>query len=67
MSHTGSYSKSLNNLTETLDEDGFPCENLERLEQSFVFDSLKEIFSMQKFEISAINFSAYGASFVSRG
>ena len=50
-------------FAETLDEDGFPCENLERLEQ-FVFDSLKEIFSIQQFEIVAVNFSAYGASFV---
>src|ERR1700722_7796462 len=48
---------------ETLDEDGFPCENLESLEL-FVFDSLKEIFIMQKFEIVAVNFSAYGASLV---
>jgi len=50
-------------FAETLDEDGFPCENLESLEL-FVFDSLKEIFSLQKFKIVAINFSAYGASFV---
>ena len=48
---------------ETLDEDGFPCENLESLEL-FVFDSLKEIFSIQKFEIVAVNFSAYGASLI---
>ncbi len=50
-------------FAETLDEDGFPCENLESLEL-FVFDSLKEISSMQKFGIVAVNFSAYGASFV---
>src|ERR1700759_5382391 len=50
-------------FAETLDEDGFPCENLERL-KLFVFDSLKEIFSLQKFEIVAVNFSAYGASLV---
>jgi sugar (pentulose or hexulose) kinase len=50
-------------FAETLDEDGFPCEDFERLEQ-FVFDSLKEIFTMQQFEIVAVNFSAYGASFV---
>lgn len=50
-------------FAETLDEDGFPCENLESL-QSFVFDSLKEIFSLQLYKIAAINFSAYGASFV---
>jgi len=48
---------------ETLDEDGFPCENLERL-RLFVFDSLEEIFSLQKYKIAAVNFSAYGASFV---
>jgi sugar (pentulose or hexulose) kinase len=50
-------------FAETLDEDGFPCENIESL-QFFVFDSLKEIFSILKFEIVAVNFSAYGASLV---
>ena len=50
-------------FAETKDEDGFPCENLETLRLS-VFDSLKEIFSLEKFKIQAINFSAYGASLV---
>ncbi|HET7003327.1 MAG TPA: FGGY family carbohydrate kinase [Puia sp.] len=50
-------------FTESLDEDGFPCENLGTL-QSFVLDSLREIFSLQKYKIVAVNFSAYGASFV---
>jgi sugar (pentulose or hexulose) kinase len=45
-------------FTETIDEDGDVCENLESLRLS-VFDSLREVF-----EIKAINFSAYGASFV---
>jgi sugar (pentulose or hexulose) kinase len=48
---------------ETVDEDGFACENLESLRLS-VFDSLNEIFRMGQFEIRAINFSAYGASLV---
>ncbi|HZX58299.1 MAG TPA: FGGY family carbohydrate kinase, partial [Mucilaginibacter sp.] len=48
---------------ETVDEDGFPCENLESLRQS-VFDSLNEISKLKKFEIKAVNFSAYGASLV---
>src|SRR5690606_7351256 len=48
---------------ETLDEDGFPCENLESLRLS-VFDSLNEVFRKSEFEIKAINFSTYGASFV---
>jgi sugar (pentulose or hexulose) kinase len=48
---------------ETADEDGFPCENLELLER-WVLDSVKEIFSLDEFQIRAINFSAYGASLV---
>ncbi|MXV17887.1 FGGY-family carbohydrate kinase [Hufsiella ginkgonis] len=48
---------------ETVDEDGDPCENLESLRLS-VFDSLREVFKKKEFEIKAINFSAYGASFV---
>jgi sugar (pentulose or hexulose) kinase len=50
-------------FTETIDEDGFPCENLESLCRS-VFDSLKEIFSLKQFIIKAVNFSTYGASLV---
>ena len=50
-------------FTETEDEDGDPCENLESL-RLYVFDSLREVLKMQEFEIKAINFSAYGASFV---
>lgn len=48
---------------ETVDEDGFPCDNLESLRLS-IFDSLHEVFRKQEFEIKAINFSTYGASFV---
>jgi sugar (pentulose or hexulose) kinase len=50
-------------FNETADEDGFPCENLESLRQS-VFDSLNEVSKLKKFAIKAVNFSAYGASFV---
>jgi sugar (pentulose or hexulose) kinase len=50
-------------FTETIDEDGFPCENLEKLTVS-VFESLKEIFSLKKFKVTAVNFSTYGASLV---
>ena len=48
---------------ETVDEDGFPCENLESLRLS-VFDSLHEVFRRAEFDIKAINFTSYGASFV---
>ena len=50
-------------FTETADEDGDPCENLESLRLS-VFDSLREIFRRKQFEVKAINFSTYGASLV---
>lgn len=48
---------------ETVDEDGFACENLGSL-TLFIFDSLNEISKLKEFKIKAINFSAYGASFV---
>jgi sugar (pentulose or hexulose) kinase len=56
------YEKSAR-FSETVDEDGFPCENIEILRLS-VFDSLNEVFSLKQFNIKAVNFSAYGASFV---
>lgn len=48
---------------ETTDEDGDACENLESLRLS-VFDSLHEVFRREEFEVKAINFTSYGASFV---
>ena len=48
---------------ETVDEDGDACENIESLRLS-VFDSLRSVFGKKAFELKAVNFSAYGASFV---
>jgi sugar (pentulose or hexulose) kinase len=50
-------------FTETHDEDGDTCENLDSLRLS-VFDSLREIFKHKEFDLKAVNFSTYGASFV---
>lgn len=50
-------------FTETADEDGDACENLESLRLS-VFDSLMEVFKRKDIEVKAINFSTYGASLV---
>ena len=50
-------------FVETVDEDGEPCENLESLRSS-VYDSLQQVSKMDEYEIKAINFSTYGASFV---
>lgn len=50
-------------FTETLDEDDEACENLESLRLS-VFDSLSEVLRNPQYELKAINFATYGASFV---
>lgn len=50
-------------FVETVDEDGEACENLESLRSS-VYDSLHQVTKMKEFQIKAINFSSYGASFV---
>jgi sugar (pentulose or hexulose) kinase len=50
-------------FNEIVDEDGFACENLEALKKS-VLDSLNEVKRLKEFRLEAVNFSAYGASFV---
>lgn len=50
-------------LDETLDEDGFACEDVQALTQ-WTKDSFEKIGKEKKFKIKAVNFSAYGASFV---
>lgn len=48
---------------EVLDEDGFPCEDVHAL-TNWVKDTFSHVMGMAEFEIMAVNFSAYGASFV---
>src|SRR5215204_2944362 len=48
---------------ETKDEDGDPCEDLTLLTE-WIKKSLQTVALVKNFEIKAINFSAYGASFV---
>lgn len=50
-------------LPETRDEDGFPCEDLNNL-WSWITDVLVTVGKVETFDLRAINFSAYGASFV---
>ena len=50
-------------IPETKDEAGDDCEDLGKL-TSWVKDSLHDLFHQTSFEIRAINFCAYGASFV---
>jgi len=51
------------NLAETVDEDGFACEDLDSLKH-FVLNTMRSIFSDPNFDIKAVNFSSYGASLV---
>jgi len=50
-------------FAESKDEDGFPCDDLEKL-NNFVFESLRRVLSNSEFELKGLNFTAYGASFV---
>ena len=50
-------------LPETIDEDGFPCEDLNLLTR-WIRDTWDEIKALPGYNIVAINFSGYGASFV---
>lgn len=50
-------------FNEIVDEDGFACENLDALKKA-VFDALNEVSRLDQFDVKAVNFSAYGASFV---
>ena len=50
-------------LPETQDEDGFPCEDVHAL-TDWVRTSFENILVDERFEVKAVNFSAYGASLV---
>ncbi len=55
--------KKSEHLPETKDEDGDPCEDIHLLTK-WVKDSLDMMLQLPDFQVDAINFSAYGASFV---
>jgi sugar (pentulose or hexulose) kinase len=48
---------------EITDEDGDACDDVSLLAK-WVVETLKEVLQIKKFDVKAINFSAYGASFV---
>ncbi len=55
--------KEYTKFEEIKDEDDFPTENLAEL-QKWLKNLFNEILSTEKYDIQAINFSTYGASFV---
>ena len=50
-------------LEETTDEDGFPCDDLEKL-KDWVLGQYELLQKDERYKIKAINFATYGASFV---
>ena len=48
---------------ETQDEDGDPCEDVQLL-KNWVLECFEEVSQLKEYEIGALNFSTYGASFV---
>jgi len=56
------YEKS-ERMEETVDKDGFPCEDLASLASSVV-EMIGSSLKIEGFDVKAINFTAYGASFV---
>lgn len=55
--------ESTQQFNETVDEDGDACDNVQLL-SSWVVNTLAETIAAAKFDIKAVNFSTYGASFV---
>ncbi|REL24626.1 carbohydrate kinase [Rhodohalobacter sp. SW132] len=56
------YSRK-NNLDETTDNDGFPCEDIEQLNK-WIQEVTKEVAHQNKYVIRQLNVSAYGATLV---
>lgn len=50
-------------MEETVDEDGFPCEDIAGLQQS-IREMVSSVLAMSAYKVLALNFTAYGASFV---
>ncbi|HVZ25127.1 MAG TPA: FGGY family carbohydrate kinase, partial [Sediminibacterium sp.] len=50
-------------FSEISDDDGFPCDNLEAL-SAWVRETIRALLQMPRFRVEAINFAAYGASWV---
>lgn len=50
-------------VEETVDEDGYPCEDLQALTE-WIHEVLNRILRRKEFNITSINYAAHGASFV---
>jgi sugar (pentulose or hexulose) kinase len=50
-------------FAETVDDDGFPCDDIDHIEV-WVRNSLLDIVNSEKYELKAVNFTTYGATVV---
>jgi len=50
-------------FTEIKDDDGFACDDIEKIE-SWVFDTLNSLVNSGEFDLTAVNFTTYGATIV---
>ena len=50
-------------FADIMDDDGEPCEDIVRL-SNWIESSLKKVIHQPEFDVKAVNFSTYGASFV---
>lgn len=56
-------SKIYTRFEEQRDEEGFPCDDLAAI-RNWMLETIQAVFQSKKYEVNAINFSTYGASFV---
>lgn len=61
--HCRQVYESYKQFEEKQDEDGFPCDDLPAIQQ-WMQTTLQQLLEDEKYDIRAINFSTYGASFV---
>ncbi len=48
---------------EITDDDGFRCDDIERLEE-WILETMNELIASEKYDVSAVNFTTYGATVV---
>ncbi|HZL76927.1 MAG TPA: FGGY family carbohydrate kinase, partial [Bacteroidales bacterium] len=56
-------SESEEKFQEVTDDDGFECDDIEKIEE-WILSSVKQLLASEKFELVAVNFATYGATLV---
>ena len=56
-------SQNETHFDEVLDDDGFRCDDIERLEE-WILETMNELTSSDEYDVTAVNFATYGATVV---